>query len=416
MNNIVLSPKISLFDKLVMLLLITSPILQTYGWGHFNFAFILSCVFVLVEICTSGFGFLKCVPRLLFIYLCYWYFSHLIATLSPQGFVHLGILKAIFVYALFYKHIYIDYFIKLYEKLAIFCIAFFFLQEIAFYVQGSRMPGIVPFFPIALNIIDSTSEYLTTVSEMTRSSSFFSEPAHFVQFLLPLLSIEIFYYKKIKLQLAGIILLTLLLLQSGNALLGLFGLSVAYLYDVILKNNYKKKVTSVFIISVVALLGYIYVNSDMGKKLLERQHTITVDDVETMGYAGSGFVRTMRGYYIFSEYSTLKKITGDDTPEYISSAAGRSLVSMYFEDEDDRYMNTCQTILCYTGLIGLCIFVFMLFKLWKNTTLCGKAMILEFVFVSLAASFYFANSMAVYLILPYALALKDKPSLSSKDF
>ena len=156
-----------------MLLLITTPILQTYGWGQYNFAFILSCFFVLVEICISGFGSLKRMPRLLFIYLCYWYLSHLIATLSPHGFVHLGILKAIFVYALFYKHIYIKYFIKLYEKIAIVCIAFFFFQEISFYVQGSRMPGIIPFFPIALNLIDSTSEYLTTVAEMTRSSSFF---------------------------------------------------------------------------------------------------------------------------------------------------------------------------------------------------------------------------------------------------
>lgn len=416
MNNYLLRRDVTFFDKAVMLLLLTAPILQTYGWGMFNFAFVFSCIFLLIDFFRRGFNFFSSLPRTLIIYVSYWYFSHIIASLSIGGFLHLGILKIFFVYALFYKHIHVDYYIKLYEKVAFVCILFFVAQEFSFYIRGSRIIGIFPFLPIALQGVENTSDYYATLVSMDRSSSFFSEPSHFVQFLLPLLAIELLYYKKRNYKLASLVLLTLLLLQSGNALLGLLGLSSIFLYQNLTKANLRQKITSFVAIIIIAVIGGIYANSDMGKKLLERQNTVTLSNVEDMGYAGSGFVRTTRGYYLFSEYSTLKKLIGDDTPKYISNSAKKSIVSQYFKDENDRYMNTIQTVLCYTGLIGLAIFFMMLLKLWKNTTLCGRAIILEFIFISFAASLFFTNLMCVYLIIPYALGIKNNKMLKSINF
>lgn len=390
---------ITFFDKCVNLLLLFSPILQTYGWGKFDFAFIIGSLFAIYNIIIKGFNH-KVLPKYLFYYYSYWYVSNLLATLSFSGFFHLGLIKTVLIYMLFFQHIKIQYFIRVYEKLAIVAIVFFFIQELSFRFTGSRIPGVIQSLPLALDQIDSSTEYLKKITEMSRSGSFFSEPAHFVQFLLPLLSIELFYYNKIRYKWVLVILLVLLLLQSGNALLGLSAVGLMYFIN-ILRN--KKNRIGILIISffVCSIIGYIYIKSDMGADLLKRQNTMTVSDVENQGYAGSGFVRTMRGYYLFAEYSTLKKILGDDTPEYITTCANSSSVSIYFFGDDDRYMNNFQNILCYTGFIGLLLIILLIGTLWQGTTTCGKAILLQLILISFVASIYFTDSMAVYLLLPY---------------
>ena len=62
---------------------------------------------------------------------------------------------------------------------------------------GYRIIGIFTFLPIEVKGIvgsyDSISDWADVAIERERSSAFFSEPAHLVQFLLPLVIAELFY-------------------------------------------------------------------------------------------------------------------------------------------------------------------------------------------------------------------------------
>ena len=385
------------FGRIVAWTLLLSAILQTYGWGKYDFAFVITVLLAIINLLRNGFH-KEILPRYFFAFIVFWYMSHLVA---GGSILHLGIIRVLLVYYLFFDTIDITYFIKQYERVAMVCIIFFFVQEISVRFTGTRIPGVFQFLPLAV-ATDSASYYLH-MAEMSRSASFFSEPAHFVQFLLPLLAVEVFFYQKIKVKWVIVICLTLLLLQSGNALFGMIAIFLVYMYTLHFKTKISYRIPLVLMVGVlVAGIGYFYLSSDMGQKLLDRKNTISLSDVENRGYGGSGFMRISRGYYVFNEYSAFKKIIGDDTSDYIDDAISRSPVSMFFKD-DDRYLNTIQTTLCYTGFVGLFLFVLMIIGLWKDSGICGRAVLMTFISLSFIAALFFSESMAIYMLIPYCL-------------
>ena len=395
----------SLFARIVMVLLLLSPILQCYGWGKFDFSFIVISFLALCHLLNHGIRNTK-VPHTLIFYFGWWYLSHILSSSSLVEFLPLGILRIIITYIMFIDLFDLDYFISKYKKIAGFVIIYFYIQELG-RVLGVHIPSVFPFLPIA--VMEDGQEYIQLTMEWSRSASLFKKPAVFAQYLLPLLILELFYNKKKNWMLISILVLTLLCSKTGNGMVGLLALFICYIINIIKKQKGIKLVSSLvmgFLLSVLLLT--VYFKTDAGIEMNERISTVGVEDTVDKGYASSTFMRIYQGFFIFSEYSNLYKIIGNDHDSYIQSCAYNSPVisALYGKNDMVTYFNAFQNVLIYTGYIGIFI-IFLFFRyLWKGNTLCGKSLLFTLIVLSMVASVYFTNTMALYL-LP-AIALKNK--------
>ncbi|MBQ7940789.1 MAG: hypothetical protein IJ328_00065 [Muribaculaceae bacterium] len=404
MINIVRN-KNTFFEKLVNVTLLLCPILQIYGFGKFDFAFIWTLLLAFISL-FKGHDNIK-MPKLLVAYLIYSFiiFFLSIRTFEASSVIPLGLMRTTLVYVMFFKWFNYDLFKKYYEKTALICITFFLIQEIEFYTIGQRVSGLLDFLPFSDSLRAGDSDtYYANMSFAQRSSSFFSEPAHFVQFLLPLLAIELFNKKrKFSKLLVVMIIITLLLLQSGNAMLGLVAIGGVFLIKILKE---KKLVKKVIVLSVLLISGsytvLTYMGTEMGQKLMERSEELDSNSMEET----SGFQRIYRGYFVFDEYNFIEKVIGIHSETGIEEKLQKSKVAFTF-GKNERYFNTVQNILLKTGYLGCLILILLFFKIWRGNNYAGKAIILTFTLLSFVSSLYMSMYMLMYILLSYTLKLKS---------
>ena len=386
------------FESIVILSLLLSTILQTYGWGKYDFSFIstslLSILFVF------RYGIRNTLPRVLLYYFFYRIAVHLISANSLAGAVPIGVLKTLLAYLMFFG---INDFCKLrkyYRIIALISIFFFYVQEISYLVIGYRISGIISFLPVSIADSIGLQEHLI---ESSRSSSFFSEPAHFAQFLLPLFCIELFAEKK-NFYYIIIVGITLLLTSSGNAVWGLAVAGGVYLIYVMKGKSTSTKL-KVALLIIPAILGvlYFYINTEMGQKTMSRSETLSSDYINSRGASRSSYLRIYRGYYVYDKYGIAEKIIGNDNSEYFYYSARTSKAAFYFNDKNDTYINTFQSILIFTGLIGVIIFILLFVEIWKSASVGGRASLLVFYALSFVAALYFTDTMALYFVVALLL-------------
>jgi uncharacterized membrane protein len=96
----------------------------------------------------------------------------------------------------------------------------------------------------------------------------------------------------------------------------------------------------------------------------------------------------------------LYKIIGNDHEKYIRESAYRSpvILGIYSNRDFVAYFNSFQSVLIYTGLIGLLLMFLFIRGVWKNNSFCGKSMLFLLIAISLVSSNFFTTTMALYLI------------------
>lgn len=396
--------KNSLFSKIVTYVLLLYPIFKPYGWKYsisYIVAMILAFFFIVYRINKGTFRIKKGkIPWLLSVYFFYSMFVNVITETNIAYALPIGLVMSYMMAYLFFENIKFDYFVKTYRIIAIVCIAFFWFQEFSFQATGYRPVGMIPFLPIqdqgeSANDIAFQQMYLNE-----RSNSFFGEPAHFVQFLLPLLCIELFsvyksYYRALT------IVLTLLYLRSGNAILGLGVVSVIFVFQLFSSRlTFAKKLFLVIVIIAAGFGGIKYIQSDVGLKLMERQEE--VDLKATSG--GSGFLRVVRGYLVYGDFNIIEKIIGVRGQERLEEHTKKFAAAFSYGQSD--YYNGIQNVLINTGLIGMFIFLSMLIRLWKRNDLCGKSALLCFFALCFISAIMMSEVMWTFLII--ALHCQEK--------
>ena len=396
--------KTSYLSIIGALYLLLEPILSIYGWTNFSFSKILSLIVVFIYIINrSNYrNIYSFIPKFLLLYFAWLllcnYFSF--GSLLPLG----NIFQLLLIISVFTIVKYNDL-IGIYRKLAFVCIAFFLVQEISFYITGYRIKGVLEWLPICFGGEGFDLDHYLSYQEVgDRSSSFFSEPAHFAQFLLPLFAIEIFNIRNLRSTITPLVLIViLLLLRSGNGLIGLTTICFLYSLSIFSRSSFTKKlVASIFVIIFSGSI-YYYAQSEMGNSLLERSESVS-GEVDT----SSGFIRTFRGYYIYDEYNLFEKLIGINNIETIKKKRDQCKVSWTFASDNDVYVNCIQDVLLRTGIIGAAFFVLMLLSIWKQNKPEGKAIVITFFILSFFASLYMSSTMMLYLYLAYNIKLKRK--------
>lgn len=392
--------KYGVFTKLVNLVLPLSPILQVYGWGKFDFTFIATCTLAVIWLfCYKGIKYVR--PKWFSIYLFYYLFVQLISATNLSSLIPLGWLRIFLVYGLFFSEIKYPLFIRYYTRIAFVCLLFWAAQYVLFNFADKKISGIIPFLPIALGV-DDVSSYLMWINGYnSRICSFFSEPAIFAQFLFPILIATLFRNQwKYKWPFICFIVLCLLLLEAGNALVGLIVITIGYCIWKLRNANSLQKITLIIIIPVALFgAGYYYLKTEAATQLLDRQDQLNTD-LSTVESGESGFIRIYRGYYVYDALTPFRKIIGVNNPELIQETIDKSTVAHLFMP-GDIYFNTIQTVLIRTGIIGLIIFSIFIGNLFLKTNITGKIGLLTLMTLSFIASMYFTELMFSYIALAY---------------
>lgn len=395
-----------LFEVATIFYLLLRPVLTIYGgmsWGYDSILLLGLMIYFVFDCIHKKRNPIHSLPRILVVYFVWLIICNY---LSAGSLIPFGNLYMLLTFCLIFSVVDMQLLLKYYRWVAIAAIALFFFQEFSYATTGYRISGIIEWLPFRLGgeSVDA-GKFVTMKEEMTRSSSFFSEPAHFAQFLLPLFAIDFFKIHNLRSAIfPGIMIFVLLFLQSGNALVGLACVGVVFVLKLLNIKSLVKKIVLFIVIGGSAVIGgTYYVQSTMGEKLLERQETITGD-----AEYSSGFLRVYRGYYVYDEYSFIEKIIGINNYDKIKQKRDQSEVSFLFLDDDDFYFNCFQDFLLRTGIIGGIMFFILCYSLWKDNSFPGKAIIFTFFVLSFTASLYMSTTMILYLYLSYNLQKQKK--------
>ena len=353
----------------------------------------------LVYVIRYGFR-LYSLPKIIGLYFVYWLIIHIVTAVSLMEMIPLGTVKTFLIFLMLFNLFEINYFIRYYRILATVFIIFFFFQEFNYFTTGLRIPGVADTLPLALDVEDDTS-YFIRVETMDRSSSFFSEPSHLAQFLIPLYAIELYKTHKGHLLFALIVGLTILMTQTGNGLIGLAVVSSIYVIHIIFSRGTwgGRVLLLIFALATLSIATSIFMNSERGEKLFERQDQLSGKDDAFNGDT-SGFVRIFRGYFIYSDYSLADKIIGVDSPTRLKNYIKQSDFSYTFA-ENETYFNCFQTFLLHTGLVGAIFFFVIMTYFWRQADPCGRAILSALFALSFVASIYFREIMAIYLLTSF---------------
>lgn len=390
------SKESDIFEKLIVFSLLLSPILQTYGWGKYDFSFILTSILSVIFLVKNKFR--NTLPKVLLYYFLYRLLIHEISVSELSSLIPLGIIKSLLAFVMFFGIKNYDFFVKSYKKIALVCIIFFFIQEITYILFGHRISGVIESLPLALDV-DNASGWYSSLKDNSRSSSFFSEPAMFVQFLLPLFSIELFSRNK-NYFFALLIAATLLLTLSGNAMFGLAIVGIMYLYSIVKRSKGPKGIIIASLVATVMVVGGIaFASSEKGQEVMSRSYQLSSNSMETRGAGKSGFIRIYRGYGVYAEFGTFQKIFGNDDAKYFTNQMYKSEVSMFF-GENDSYVNTFQSFLICTGIVGVIFFILIFYYIWRSTDMAGRSILVTFYGLSFMSGLYLTDTMALFLMLP----------------
>lgn len=388
-------------SSLATVILLLYPFLDYYGYGFVSIAFVCAMIYIFYVIIKRG--CLKLAFQLpMLLYILYFVVARMYFATSVREMIVPSILFVFIFWGMLNIDLSIHSFLKWYRRIAFINIAFFFVQECMYQLLGYRLVGILTFLPLTIGDADlDISGWEERTSLYARSSAFFSEPAHFAQYLLPLLVIELFYVSDKKSRYRCLLyIVALIASSSGNALAGLAVVLLFYFVRLCKKLN-------VFVISILVVVFAVTIpigvskllTTEYGENMLERQEELDPEQSSV----SSGFIRVFRGFYIWDEMNTMEKCWGLNSTTRIKEKIKQCEVSFTFK-ENDLYMNCFQSFIIQTGIVGTCLFMFFLISLWRNNNLAGRCCIGVFLILSFIAAIYFSiNNMVLLLISAYLM-------------
>lgn len=316
-----------------------------------------------------------------------------IGQLSITTFVPGGIMFFMFAITYLFLCDALDYekYKKCYKSIAIICVLFWAVQEFIYLFFGTRVSGLIPFMDVAGDV--SVTNLIAIQQLGERSCSFFKEPAHFVQFLLPILCIDLFEVrgKKNISSFSWILIACMVLSRSGNALVGL-AVILLFKFYYMFKRTDKRFINALFIILFVTIGVYYYMNSEMGMSMLARMDEFDREQ-------SSGFLRVVRGFIIYSELPLINQLAGINFDVLESYLPKMSLFDFTGNTNEDLYVNGFQNILLRSGFFGVLFYLFFFISIYRKTTDTGRSIIMLTFALSLIANIYLAYPMMICMVV-----------------
>lgn len=293
-----------------------------------------------------------------------------------------------------------EYVLHYYRILVYIAVGLFFVQELSYYIVGYR-PTL--YLPLEMYYEGSDVAYLSeSRSLMDRSSSFFLEPAHFAQYILPYYCIIV--YKCIKNRVVSneliIFSFVLLLLQSGSGYIGMLAIIFALILIKGLVPIKTKVVLILFLIIAIVVSTTVLYNNPFVIKILTRVNEITSLQVEESG-SQSGFLRIWRGYFIYDNLPLIYKIFGVGTGsvEYVSN-----LIYIPGSRYEGSFMNGIQQLLVSGGILGTLLFLRFFIICLNRVGKEGKLILFCMLSIFFIENMLFTPKMFLYFLLAFSVS------------
>ena len=285
--------------------------------------------------------------------------------------------------------------LRYYRILVYVAIGFFVIQEVSSLLFGYRPTLYLPFFEMYYSDLDMAS-FSESRTSMARSSSFFLEPSHFAQYILPYFCVVFSKYCKDKNNLLELIFFSLVLffLKAG---VGYITLIVVFFYYILKSDSLKlyQRVFIVFIgVSGVLVATIVFSNTEFMSSILGRMDEFSIE-VDPYG-SQSGFIRIWRGYFIYGAMDTLNQIFGVSVAgvDYVSNAV--YIPGSRFEGS---FSNGIQGLLIMGGVVGLVLFLRYIISLCKKLDFTGRLIIIAMMTLFFIEHMLNTPKMFLYILL-----------------
>lgn len=290
--------------------------------------------------------------------------------------------------------------LKYYKFLVYLAIGFYCLQEISYLLIGSRPTLYLPFFEMYYEGSDMV-DFSSSRAEMERSSSFFLEPAHFLQYIFPYVCIvAIKTLQNFKDNWKEIVFLTFIVLfaRSGCGYFGGVALAI-YLLIISKALSAKKKIFIGFgIFAALFVITQYFSNTELVSGLTKRMNQEFALEIDKSS-GRSGFIRMYRGYFIYGLLNGWSKFFGVGTGsmEYVCSFYKNPLISY-----DGTYLNGIQSILMQGGIVGSLLVFFYFRKLCNKWNTVAVAIVIVFFGMCFVESMWLNVKMLLYITIAYS--------------
>lgn len=400
-NSIVKNSQSWRFCKMTMFLLALFPLLHWYdiglplGLGDF--------LLLLVAILAIGMGRFqqKAYPKLFFLVWLYiainWYHYNFYPDwkgILPGGIVF-------FIFALNVGVGITNFDINLLRKymrwIVILAVVIFFFQFIVLHLNGKTfcfVPNLTGHF-IYENY--SYSELAAKHINGFKPCAFFIEKSYMAYYLVIYLCLELFQEKFKEFlfsKLSIIIIVTLVLLQSGS---GVVGLTIPVVAKFLTYYWQKKKLRYIILLLSLLLftfIFYLFVATDIGASMLSRQEELYTEGT-------SGFSRIMYGYMFYDNLDPIQKIIGTSVSNINNLT--------YLSYQDSKFpLNGIQSPLIQLGTIGLLLWIIFYVSVFFKTNACGRICVLVFFIFSAIEVTYLGSYMTILTIIPCSILYNKK--------
>jgi hypothetical protein len=142
----------------------------------------------------------------------------------------------------------------------------------------------------------------------------------------------------------------------------------------------------IFIIPLVIVAIYIYINTAMGQQMLSRSAEFNTENT-------SGYTRVVGGYLMFDQLSTEQQFFGiyDARERFGIERADGSI---------DFYVNGIQTILLNLGYMGALLYFLFYANVFRKVNITSRMSIVVLLIMSLLESNYLNPYMMILTIIP----------------
>lgn len=346
-------------------------------------------------------------PIRIFIIFFVWGIITTLLSLLANGFVNLDpakinnyIFTIINFLNLFLIIIIISYYkiaYKQYEAISIILISALFLQVLLFYgfnyALDLKIPGLrlIDHYEVSFRNLEIRLAYGTD----PRFTSFFSEPAHFVQYIAPYLIIKLFVLKTInfkKLMAAFVISLSMLLTLSGNGIVVL--LFIWSIYIVILLFTERK--TALIFIIVPVIISLILLSINYFDSYLDISSLFLNSD----GDPTKADYRIYRGFYIYGNLPFWNQLFGTGYRNAKDFILFYNITTPYdYPGENVEYMSAITQIMVYFGLIGLITYIILFLKLFVKQIMVSKILVAVLLLLSFSSSIFNDSVFFIYVFM-----------------
>ena len=257
---------------------------------------------------------------------------------------------------------------------------------------GYHVLFLVPFLKLenGANLVDLYANY-------TRIQCCFAEPAHFAHYLsvgiILILSKE--KLKRMDVFMLLVMVVVSLLTMSGNAIIALAAITIAYIYRRF--RTRKNLLKTLALITVIAIGVFAFSYADSFVQLLNRVDEIKGNSV----YSISGYVRVLRGYELFIKFPFINKVFGigiGNVGSFCIEYGIQGSVAMATSHDLFTYLNGFQYFLIGGGIIGIVLYMVFLFGNSNKSNLHFYTLTL-IIALSLIAALYLSSIWLVLIII-----------------